>query len=122
MPYDHAKGHELRKTALAYAHTVMGEFVGQMAQQLLDAETEIKALTNGTADTRAEVEEASRRLMVESQAHRQTKEKLTGEIQALTAQKQELIVALSDIALDARGAKKIATDVLTKITAPEVKP
>lgn len=123
MPYDHSRAHELRRTALAYQHTVYGDILGEMAQCLIDAEAEIKALTVGTVDTRAETEEANRRLMNEAQAHRQTKEKLTAEIQALTTQKQEMFATLTDISLDARGAKQRAADLLLKLAmVPEVKP
>lgn len=123
MPYDSKKAHELRKTALAYNHTVMGEFIGEMAQCLIDAEDEIRKLTVGTVDTRAETEEANRRLMMESQAHRATKEKLTADVQHLTEQKAALVDTLNKIAADARGAKALAHEAVAKLNAvQEVKP
>lgn len=115
MSYDHTRTRDLLKIAQAHTHTVMGEVLGMLATQVIDAEAEISALIKSAADVRGEADEANRRLMTESAAHRATKEKADANVAALTFQKTDMIEALTKIAQDARGAKTIAQDALAKI-------
>lgn len=122
MPYDHAKTRDLLKIAAAYAQHPLGEYVSQLSTQLFDAETEINAITKSTADVRSEVDEANRRLMAESQAHRATKEKLSEEIRVLQEHKMMLVSAMNAISADARGAKKLAQEALAKLNPTPASP
>lgn len=117
MPYDHQKTRDLLKIAAAYSSHPMGEYISQLSTQLFDAEAEIKAASNGQADIRKEQQEAERRLVAESAAHRATRDRVAIEIATLTAQKGEIVATLQTIAADARGAKKLALDALEKLQA-----
>lgn len=118
MPYDQSKTRDLLKVAAAYRDSPLGEYVGQLAAQLFDAQEEITAMQRKSADQNGEVQEAERRLSAESEAHRRTASKADEAARLLSEQRETLFNALTLIKADARSAKKIATEALAKIETP----
>lgn len=114
MPYDTTKTQELLRVAQAYSHTVTGDYIGQLAIQLLDADKEILSFSNTVANARREAQEADRKFVAESESHSATKLKLSEEIRILGEHKAAMMAAFESISADARGAKRIAAETIEK--------
>lgn len=116
--YDRTKTHGLLMVARAHKDGPFGAVLSEMATQLIDAEAEVAATVKSQADVRGEADEANRRLMTEAQAHRTTKELAEKRAQDLMDNLTVATTALTAIAADSRGAKKLAQDALYQINPP----
>ncbi len=109
MPYDASKSRPLLQVARAYSNSPMGEYIGPLATQLIDAEAEIK-----DANTRAS---AAQTALARAEQDRDSALETARKLREGTAGAKDAIAALQSIALNPKGASKLAKDTLVKIGA-----
>lgn len=107
MPYDPAKARDLLRVARGYASAPTGEYIGELALMLIDAEAEItiSRANNAKAVNDRNQAEADRDSALA--ANRTMREGQTGLTEALET--------LKVIARNPKGAKQLAAETLAKI-------
>ena len=116
MPYDPNKTKELLQVSFLHRSQPNGEFVFNLAQQLKDAHDTLGSAGTDIFKAQEAVREADRQLFTETQLHKQTKNQFDAKIIKMKLSLKVYGDALSAIAKDARGAKKIATAALTELS------
>lgn len=110
MPYEAAKTKALLPIVSAFAAQPGGDFIRQLADQLLAAEEEMKNSRNAVGDS----ERALNKATADLESAQQTIVRLRNGVSG----NAEMMTALQLIAKSSRGAQKIAQEALDKITAP----
>ena len=119
MSYDPQKSRVLFAAVPGFNGHPSWDIISRLADQLKEAEQDIRLNILRDSDTRAEVTESQRRLVAEEQAHLATKTRMSAEISIEKLQKDILLAGLNLIKADARSTKKVATETLDKVAKTE---